>query len=138
MRDIIFDTENCKIYWDSSNKIIFWEPLNKMSSDEFRNSFIFGFEKALELSNNFNNINWVNLVENVKVANVDDLKWLTTYSGEMAEKIGIKKVAFTKPKDIFGWTGITIYTKLANNKLKNLTIKYFSNEDDAIDWIKIK
>jgi hypothetical protein len=135
METIVSKNEKCEVLYDDVNNIIIWKPLGKMSPQEFKDSFLPGLDKVEELYKSGITTNWLNEVEDLKVTTVDALNWVNSYVNTTVIKYGMKKVAFTNPKDVFGCSGVMLYVKFSNASNADLTIKRFENKELAMEWL---
>jgi|GEM_PF-1649902 len=133
----IYEDENVRIEYNSAVPCIIWTPLNFMKGEAWRNPFIKAMDFLSKKIKTVPNITWLNNSVKLKTVAMDDLKWLNKNVTEVCYKLGLKKVAFVLPDNIFGRMAVKFYVDFTNKRTDNqFEIKAFRKYDDAENWLK--
>jgi hypothetical protein len=134
---IIYEDGNVKLEYDSAVPCIIWAPLKFMKGDDWRFPFTKGVDFLREKIKSVPNITWLNDSTKLKTVAMDDLKWLNSNVNDVGFKLGIKKIAFVLPENIFGRMAVKFYVDYTNKRTDNqFEIKAFRKYIDAENWLK--
>lgn len=73
-------------------------------------------------------------LENMEVMEKKSQDWIKTYFFPQAKRIGLKKLAFVKPKNMFGLMSMEYANKSANEEIE-INIQYFDELEKAKLWL---
>lgn len=93
-----------------------------------------GLNKGLELVEEKNISNWIADVSSLGVVGEEEQKWSNENWFPRALKEGIKRMAVIVSDDIFNQ--MSVEEIMQNVPQMNFTSKYFSNVEEAREWIK--
>ena len=134
---ILFKNENVSVEFDESVPCVIWSPSGYIFGDDFRNPFSTGVDFIVDKIKRYPTISWLNDVRKIKSPKKEDVEWINNKVNNIADKIGLKKIAFVPPEDVFGKMAIRLYTfmtsKMGNGKLE---IKAFATIEEARLWLK--
>ena len=128
--EAIFSNDFCKIFYESKNRYLHIKWFGFPRSIDFREAC----NMAIDLMVKYKT--WKFLTDNrdAKVFSVSDQKWLNSEWLPNAIKAGYTCSATLTNDDIFVKTAIK---NIANKRDQNIiTTKLFTNEDEAIAWLK--
>lgn len=134
---ILFESEKVKLEYDASVPCIIWKPDGSPMGEDFRQPFVIGIDYVIKNIKKIPNLGWLNDGRELKTTRKEDLDWLDTTANVKAYEVGLKKVAFVLPNNVFGKMGMRLYVhntmKRPDNKLE---IKAFNKIEDARNWLQ--
>ncbi len=134
---MIYESERATITYDPDVPCVTWTPKGFLKGDEFKEPFMAGMEFLEKEYKSNQQIQWLNDARNLKTVGPDDIKWLNSNVNDRAYKIGVQRVAFVLPENIFGKWAIKIYVDFTNKRADNkLDIKAFKSMAEAKNWLK--
>ncbi|MBN2348916.1 MAG: hypothetical protein JXJ22_08775 [Bacteroidales bacterium] len=134
---VIYQDDYVKLEFDESVPCVIWTPLQFLYGEKFRSSMLHGIDFIENKIKELPDISWLNDASRLKAVKKDDVIWLNQNANNRAYEMGVKKMAFVLPDNIFGKIAVKLYveitTKHADNKL---LIKAFGTLDKAKSWLK--
>jgi hypothetical protein len=133
---IIFESPKVTVKYDNSIPSVIWTPILFMSGDEWRIPFTTGMDFLEKEIKSTPNICWLNDTRKLKTVGIDDLNWLNKNVNNRAFKLGVKKVGFVLPENVFGKMAVKFYVEYTNKRSDNtFQIKAFVSYKDATEWL---
>jgi len=128
--EAIFSNDSCKIFYESENKYLHVKWFGFPRSIDFREAC----NMAIDLMVKYKTGKLLTDNRDAKVFSVSDQKWLNSEWLPNAIKAGYYCSATLTKDDIFINTAVK---NIANSRNKEIAkTKLFTNEDEAIAWLK--
>ncbi|MBN1117974.1 MAG: hypothetical protein JXA77_12250 [Bacteroidales bacterium] len=135
---MIFKNDQAIVTFDDQVPCVIWTPNGYIKGDNFREPFRVGIDFVEKKISTYPNITWLNDARQLKTVGRDDLNWLNENVNNRAYKLGVKKVAFVVPENIFGKWAVKFYVDFTNKRSDNsLDIRAFSSMGEAKNWLKV-
>ena len=124
---IYIDEPYLKLEWDEINRIVVADWHGFFTSEKFRA----GLLKGLEVIAQYHAANWLADTTEAKVTAIADQNYLAYEWTSLAMERGLRRIAYIVPTDIIAQMALNRIV----NETKGLEIKYFSNRDEARQWL---
>lgn len=136
---MIYENKSVTVKYEESVPCVIWTPLNFMKGDDWRTPFVKGIDFFIEKIKSQPELTWLNDARKLKTVPSDDLKWLHPNVNERIIELGLVKLAFVLPENIFGRMAVKYYVDQTNKKTdSNFEIKAFRKYEDAENWLRTK
>lgn len=136
---LIYGNSSVTVTYDDSVPCIVWTPLQFMKNEDWRTPFVKGLEFLAGKIKTTPNITWLNDTRKLKMVTIEDLNWLNKNVNDPCFKLGLRKVAFVLPENVFGKMAVKFYVEYTNKRSDNLfQIKAFQEYTDAEAWLSAK
>lgn len=133
---LIYGNSSVTVTYDESVPCVVWTPLQFMKGEEWRTPFIKGLEFLSHKIKTTPNVTWLNDTRKLKMVSIEDLNWLNKNVNDPCFKMGLKKVAFVLPENVFGKMAVKFYVEFTNKRTDNqFQIKAFQEYSDAVTWL---
>ena len=134
---MIYQNEQATITYDETVPCVIWTPTGFIKGDSFKEPFKAGMDYMEQKIESEPSISWLNDARKLRTVSQGDIKWLNENVNDRAYKMGVKKVAFVLPENIFGKLAIKIYVDFTNRRSDNsMEIKAFKEVELAKKWLK--
>ena len=129
-KELIVSTDHFNLWFYPELKIVHSQFLKYSGGEKFRELLSKGIDVFIEN----NCIKWLSDDRNIGLVSQEDAKWSReTWYGKLA-KAGWKYWALVKPDSTIGKITFKKSTKQINDP--NMSMKIFTNPDDALIWLK--
>lgn len=136
---IIYENQKVVVKFDPTVPCVIWTPLQFMNGEEWSTPFVKGMDFITEKIKTQPNISWLNDARKLKTVGIDDLKWLNKNVNDRGLKMGVRKVGFVLPENIFGKMAVKFYVEFTNKRTDNqFHIKAFTSYQEAVNWLSGK
>lgn len=134
---MIYQNEQATITYDETVPCIIWTPTGFIKGDNFKEPFKAGMDYMEQKIKEEPNLCWLNDARKLRTVSQGDVKWLNENVNDRAYRMGVKRVGFVLPENIFGKLAIKIYVDFTNKRSDNsMEIKAFKTPEQAKEWLK--
>lgn len=133
---MIFESKHATVNFNNTVPCIIWTPNGYLKKEAFREPFRVGMDFLEKNIKDYPNLSWLNDCRKLKMAGIEDVKWLNKNVNDRAYRFGVSKVAFVLPKNLIAQWDIKLYIEFTRKRSDNqFDIKAFKSIKEAKKWL---